>query len=412
MRLIRTPIRLLVLVALVASAGFVTTSAAQDVELTVWAVRENYQLPLDDWYAEHPDIQINYEVVPWERTLNQLILSAAADRAPDVVVLDRTWVPVLAALGHLAPIDDYVAQWPEEDVDDIFDAAWAFGQYEGTQYAAPFAHMGRALYYRADLFEEAGLDVPRTWDDVIAAGEVLTTDDMWGLSVRGKRDDGTVQGWLPVFAAMGGEFVDGVPQVDSEAGVAALQLYNDLVFEYEIMSPQTHTYGSSEARGAFMGGQSAMAIIGSHIAPAVENAGIEYGDFRMTHIPRPSEDMPLRNVATSFTWAVHEQSEHKDEAAEFVRYLISPDNSFIFNAPYMETVRQSVVDREAYREAKPWVDFIGEDIAISEPIPAHPLYGQMSDAIQLALQTVLGESDADAEQVAAELGAQLADITD
>lgn len=404
--------RWLALGALVVGGMALTNAAAQQVELTVWAVRDNYQLPIDDWNAENPDIQINYEVVPWEQTLNQLIRSAAANRAPDVVVLDRPWIAILAALGHLEPMGPYIDEWPEQEKSDFFDAAWGAGQYDGTQYTAPFAHMGRALYYRADWFEEAGLDTPQTWEDVIEAGEVLTQDGRWGLSVRGARDDGTTQGWLPIFAAMGGSFEGGIPQIDSDAGVQALQLYQDLVFEHEIMSPETHTYGSSEARGAFMGGQAAMAIIGSHIAPAVEEAGTEFGDFEMTHIPRPSTDMPVRNVATAFTWAVHAQSEHKDEAAEFVRYLVNPDNSFIFNEPYMESVRRSVVERPAYRDAKPWVDFIVDDIEASEYIPAHPLYEQISDAIQLALQDMLSDPDADAEQVAAELAEEIDAITD
>ncbi|MEX2502997.1 MAG: sugar ABC transporter substrate-binding protein [Trueperaceae bacterium] len=405
-------VRWMLVTVLVATAGLITTAQAQDAELTVWLVRENYEMPLDDWYAEHPDVQINYEVVPWEHTLNQLILSAAANRAPDVVVVDFPWIAVLAALGHLEPLDGYIDGWPQGDLADFFDASWAFGQYDDMQYTVPFAHMGRALYYRADWFEEAGLEEPRTWDDVIEAGQALTVDGRWGLSMRGARDDGSVQGFLPVFASFGGQIVDGVPQFDSDAGVQSLQLMHDMVHEYGIMSPETHTYGSSEARGAFMGGQAAMSIIGSHIAPAVENAGTEYGDFRMTHIPTPSADMEPRNVATSFSWAVHAQSEHKDEAAEFVRYLTRPENSFIFNAPYMEAVRESVYDMPAYLEAKPWTDFILADIPLSEPMPSHPLYGEMSDAIQLALQEVLSNPNADVEAVAADLAASLSAIVD
>ncbi|MFU8889301.1 MAG: ABC transporter substrate-binding protein [Trueperaceae bacterium] len=398
--------------ALVATAGLFTMAQAQDVELKVWLVRENYRMPLEGWYAENPNVRINYEVVPWEHTLNQLILSAAARRAPDVVVLDFPWIAVLAALGHLAPLDDYVATWPQADRDDIFEAAWAFGQFEGAQYTVPFAHMGRALYYRADWFEEAGLSEPQTWDDVIEAGKALTGDGRWGLSIRGKRDDGSVQGWLPIFASFGGQIVDGVPQVDSEAGVQALKLLQDMVHVHGIMSPETHTYGSSEARGAFMGGQAAMAIIGSHIAPAVQTAGVPYGDFLMTHIPRPSLDVEPRNVATSFSWAVHAQSAHKDEAAAFVRYLANADNSMIFNAPYMESVRKSVYDMPEYLEAKPWTEFILADIPVSEPMPSHALYGEMSGAIQLALQEVLSNPNADPAAVAAELAARLREITD
>jgi len=377
---------------------------AQETELEVWCVRDNYKVDLEQWKSEHPEIKINYEVVPWERTLNQLILSAASGNAPDVVVLDRAWVPVLAGLGHLHPLDEALEEnWTEEELEDFNEASWQNGQFKGTRYAVPFAQFGRALFYRADWFEEAGLEKPETWEDVINAGEkIMEEKDVWGLSVRGKRDDGTTQGWLPIFYAMGGELKNEVPQINSEAGVEALKLYQDLVFKSEIMSPDTVSFGSGEARGLFLSGDAAMAIIGTHIAPAVVEAGIEHGDFKLAHIPRPEGDMPIKNVHTGFSWAIHEQSNHKEEAAEFLKYLTRPEAQKEFNIDYMEAVRGSVYEMEDYVEAKPWVDFIRDDMKNSRPLPGLAHYTEVSQAIQLAIQEMLSNPDADPQAVAEE----------
>lgn len=385
------------------------------VELEVWATRDDYVLDLADWEAENPNIRINYEVVPWERQLEQLLLTAGTDRAPDISSLDLPWVAILADLGHLLPLDDYVAQIPQSEIDDFTDAIWDFARFDDTLYAFPFTHFGRALYYRADWFEEAGIPhPPETWDDVIAAAQELQdpANNIWGLSVRGRTDDGTVQGWLPIFYAMGGEFVDDVPQIDSEPGIRALELYRELTWDYEIMSPDTVSFGSGEARGMFIGGQAVMSIIGSHIAPAVVEAGTSYGDFILTHIPRLDRDDPIVNMPTTYQWAIMSNTAHPDEAMQFIRYLSRTEGQFEFAKGYMEAVRASVYDMDEYHEAKPWAGFILEDQAVSRPLPQLPQYAQMSEVMQDALQEMLGNPDADAAAVAAETQQRLNAIFD
>ncbi|HCR39677.1 MAG TPA: ABC transporter substrate-binding protein, partial [Lachnospiraceae bacterium] len=40
------------------------------------------------------------------------------------------------------------------------------------------------LFYRTDLFEQAGITkVPTTWDELIEAGKKLTTNEIFGLSI-------------------------------------------------------------------------------------------------------------------------------------------------------------------------------------------------------------------------------------
>ncbi len=407
----------LALVAFVVGLAFAGGAEAppDEVELTVWGVRDEYLLDLDEWYEENPDIRIEYEVVPWERHLEQLLLTAGTARAPDIASLDLPWVAILADLGHLLALDDYVAQIPQDDRDDITPAMWDFPRYEGDLYAFPFTTFGRALFYRADWFEEAGLShPPETWEDVVIAAQELQdpANDIWGLSVRGRTDDGTTQGWLPIFYAMGGEFVDEIPQIDSEAGVQALELYRALTWDYEIMSPDTVSFGSGEARGLFIAGQAVMSIIGSHIAPAVVEGGTEYGDFKLAHIPRLDRDDPVVNMPTTFQWAILSNSEHPDEAMKFIQYLSRTEGQFEYSKGYMEAVRASVYDMPEYHEAKPWASFMLEDQAVSSPLPRVPQYAQMSDIIQDALQEMLGNPDANASEVAAETQRRIDELFD
>lgn len=379
-----------------------------DTELDVWLTRDDYRIDLDEWEQMYPNIRINYEVVPWEETLDQLVLTAGTPQAPDISVVDQPWIPIVAGAGHLLPLDDLIDEtFDPGELDDFADAIWEFVSYEGHTYAMPLATFGRALYYRSDWFAEEGLDEPETWEDVIEAGQIFHNPaaNRFGLTVRGARDDGTAQGWLPIFYAMGGEFDnEDVPVIDSQAGVQALQLYQDMVWDYQIMSQDTVAFGSGEARGLFISGNAAMSIIGSHIAPAVVNeGGLEYDEsFRMTHIPRPERGMDPVNVNTSFQWAVLSNADHPRAAMEFLKYVSSTDAQLQFNIDYMEAVRASVYDIPEYEQAKPWTDFIAADQVGMRPLPRLPQYNQVSDAIQDALQTMLADRNADARAVAAE----------
>ena len=279
----------------------------------------------------------------------------------------------------------------QKDLDDFIPSIWDFVRFKGKTYAFPLTSFGRALFYRADWFEKAGIPAPETWDDVIAAAKKLQdpAKDIWGLTVRGKRDDGTAQGWLPIFYAMGGKFVDEIPQIDSDAGVKALQLYQDLVYKHKVMSPDTVSYGSGEARGMFISGKAVMSIIGSHIAPAVVKGGTSYGAFKLTHIPVPVKGMQPTNVATSYQWGILSNTRYPDEAMRYVNYLSSTQGQVEFNTTYMEGVRKSVYQVPEYLKAKPWADFILKDQAIMRPLPMHPKYGELSRVIQLAIQEML-----------------------
>jgi len=402
---------LLIIIAFTLSLVMTTSiGVTEAVELEVWGVRDEYRIDTEEWNQKHPDIEINYEIIPWEETLDQLIMGAATDRTPDIVVLDRPWVPVLAGLGHLHPMEEALDEyWSDDEIDDFFGQSWEFGNYQGTQYAVPFAHAGTALYYRVDWFEEHGLEEPETWDDVIEAGQILSEEKgVHGLTTRGARDDGTVQRWLPVYRSFGGEFEDDVPQLDSEAGIKSLEMYQDLVFEHEIMSEDVVAFGSAEARGLFQAGDAAMSIIMTHIAHATEEAGVEYGEnFEMTNVPVPEENMEAQPVSTGFQWAVHANTDHPEEAFKYVNYLTRPDASLEFNVNYMESVRESVYEMEEYEEAKPWNDLIIEQLETTVPIPGVAEWMDVSEAIQLALQEVMGNPDADPAIVAEEYQQQI-----
>jgi multiple sugar transport system substrate-binding protein len=124
--------------------------------------------------AEHPEIEVR--IVPIdEATVSQRIATAlAANRPPDIIRMGVERVAAFAADGIL---DQDAAEAVIASVgEDDFRAGplqMVTDPSTGKRAAVPFDGWIQALWYRADVFEEAGLNPPVSWDDINAACDAL-----------------------------------------------------------------------------------------------------------------------------------------------------------------------------------------------------------------------------------------------
>jgi multiple sugar transport system substrate-binding protein len=154
--------------------------------------------------------------------------------------------------------------------------AGAVGQ--GTDiYGIPGIHSGSVIYfYRKDLFEAAGLQPAKTWDEFKAAAEKLHSADVAGCSFIGANDFSlaTVD-WYTRFITIGGQLTEGdpkqktfKPRVNSPEGIQALQMLIDLL----PYAPENVTqYGFAENVDGFSTGKIAQMIFWATIAGPVLN---------------------------------------------------------------------------------------------------------------------------------------------
>ena len=144
-------------------------------------------------------------------------------------------------------------------------------------YAIPGTHSGSVIYfYRKDLFEAAGLEPARTWDEFHAAAVALNSDEVAGASFIGANDFSlALVDWYTRFITIGGQLMTGSPQnkdfmphVDSPEAVRALQMMIDLL----PYAPENVTrYGFAENVDGFSTGKIAQMIFWSTIAGPIFN---------------------------------------------------------------------------------------------------------------------------------------------
>jgi multiple sugar transport system substrate-binding protein len=109
---------------------------------------------------EHPDIRVEIQQLPWTSAHEKLLTAFVGDATPDVAQLGNTWLPELAALDALTPLDARIAGSPIVRPPDYFSGIWDTNQLDGVVYGVPWYVDTRLLYYRPDLLAAAGFPEP------------------------------------------------------------------------------------------------------------------------------------------------------------------------------------------------------------------------------------------------------------
>jgi ABC-type glycerol-3-phosphate transport system substrate-binding protein len=190
--------------------------------------------------AEHPEVEIEFQPILSGTEIRKAFISAhAAGNAPD---LFYTYPPSMNPYWDqkfLLQMDEYVNIWKLKD--DVVDALWYDAKIDGHYFGIPADFYGMCLWWRKDLFKAAGLDkAPTTWDELVADGQKLTTADkkQHGFGLLGMAWASWY--WENFVWQAGGEVTTRLADKNIEltftddAGVAALQFYQDLKFKYGI----------------------------------------------------------------------------------------------------------------------------------------------------------------------------------
>ena len=189
---------------------------------------------VDDSFTKETGIKVNVKLVAADAILNAVM----AGNGPDVILSVDGWFAVNYAMRHA--VED-LTQFPdfEEVIKPFYQSALDPLTYDdGTKsgvYALPETQIFSVLFYREDVLEELGLEVPQTWEDLIA---VLPTIQGNNMSVGVPFPDISnvdMSGFNALIYQNGGAIYSEDKQrtvIDSEAGVAAFKFYTSLYNDY------------------------------------------------------------------------------------------------------------------------------------------------------------------------------------
>ncbi|MFJ6082178.1 extracellular solute-binding protein [Streptomyces sp. NPDC092369] len=140
-----------------------------------------YQALVKQFEAANKDVKVKYVNVPFDQAQNKFDTAAGATGAPDVLRSEVGWTPAFAKKGYFLPLDgtEALADQAKFQSNLITQA-----QYDGKTYGVPLVTDTLALVYNKALFAKAGIEAPKTWDDLKTAAATIKSktgvDGYWG----------------------------------------------------------------------------------------------------------------------------------------------------------------------------------------------------------------------------------------
>lgn len=299
-----------------------------------------YQEVLDDCGSQ-VGVTIEREVVPGADLVQKVLQMSSSRTLPDVLQLDNPDVAQIAATGALTAIDQ-LGLSADGEAPGVIDAATYDGKVYGLQ---PVANT-IALYYRPDLLEAAGVEVPETWDQLKTAAAALTEGDQYGLALTAVANyEGTWQ-FLPFMWSNGVDETDlNTPQM-----VEAVQLYVDLLNAGSI-SESAVNWTQADVNDQFKAGKAAMMINGPWQNPVLDEAGI---DYKIAPIPAPEAGVSVQSPLGGEVWTVPVNSDKsKLEAAGKMVSCINSDENQLKLATERQTIPTKLALQDQYVSDNP-----------------------------------------------------------
>ncbi|MDP5183484.1 extracellular solute-binding protein [Blastococcus sp. BMG 814] len=153
------------LLALSACGGANEAEAGGSEEIRLWLAGSDTPQELRDYLvetfeAEHEGMSLVIEEQDWSGLVPRLQTALSSEsQTPDVVEIGNTQSPTFTHAGAFSDISDLV---DELGGDDLLEGFVEAGTVDGDVYAVPYYSGARAVFYRKDLFQQAGVEVPTT----------------------------------------------------------------------------------------------------------------------------------------------------------------------------------------------------------------------------------------------------------
>jgi multiple sugar transport system substrate-binding protein len=325
-----------------------------------------------------PDVTVKAVAVPYDDLHQKLVTAVAGDQLPDLVRADIGWVPELANLGVLVPLDTDMPDF-QKLADTTYPGSLATNKWKDHYYGLPLDTNTRVMLYNSDALAAAGISkAPTTVEELVAAAPALKKAGAFAFADNG------ASGWnvLPWIWSAGGDITNADVTkasgfLNSPASVKGVQTLVDLYkagFLPDIILGDSGGLATSDGLAT---AKYATILDGPWMYPIF--AG-QYPDFTLSAAQVPAGDGGSISVVGGEDIVLTQSSKNKAAAAEFLRYLLSDDAQLamakVGQMSVVKSIGPKLTDINAY-----YAPFV-EQLATARPRPVTPAWSQIDTILQ------------------------------
>lgn len=273
-------------------------------------------------------ITVNFQQLANDQLVNKIAVSSAAGgKDLDVVAFAPLQNTLLYTKnGWLETLDDYVANSSDFDINDFFKTGMEISTNNGKLYGIPVMTEREIVYYNKDMFEKAGVQIPKTLDELTEAARKLndSAKGIAGIAIRGKGPAAVTQfsGFLRAF---GGDFIkDGKAVFNTPEAIQAFKYYGDLLRQYGPKGVINMDW--TETQSLFTQGRAAMRVdADSQYGFAVDQkSSLIYDKVGYFTLPAGPAGAKPFNI-TAWDLGISSGSQYKDASWEFIKWIMGKE---------------------------------------------------------------------------------------
>jgi raffinose/stachyose/melibiose transport system substrate-binding protein len=321
-------------------SGSTPASSTGPVKLTMWwwgdqeaAGMKNFVADsVQKYEAEHPNITIDTVLQSTDNLMPNFAAAAKAKQGPDIEYRwGGIWNLQDAWDGNLAAVSDYI---PQDELAHYLNASEDTSG--GKVWTAPwYVQPSFPVLYRKDILKDAGVAVPTNWDEFLAACDTLNSKGI--TPIAGGVKDGWFGGWL--YSIMGSQSLTSID--DLKEAVVGDKKFTDPEFaewwsrlqemiDHKCWNDDIGSQELYQAQQTWVDGKSAMTIsAGTEVGNFVKKVGVD--KVGVMAMPAYGDGIGAGKLgSTSQTLGISSWSPHKQEAADFIMYLHTPERLAAF----------------------------------------------------------------------------------
>ena len=339
-------------------------------------------------FEKEKGIKVNIETVSWDDIRNKIAIAASGNKAAaDVFEVDWSWIGEFEDAQWLEPIE-----LSQEDIKDIPSISTFI--VNDRVLAVPYANDFRIGYYNKVIYQQAGLDEPQTWNDVMKDMEILKEKNIlkYPYTFPLNANEATTTSFIWLTYLRDGKVFNDDGTLNRENALTTLNFINDML-KKGLINPANLTLNGLDTYRQILSKDAAF-MVGptSFIARSVDpDQSKAIGEIEVI-LPPGKDSKATQTMALTEAVGVSSLSENKEAAKEFVKWYTSKETQKAFfkeisAIPTRTSVLNEVIDAGEIKNSGAMKE---TSILVKSPFPngVPAYYTEMSNSIYNAINSM------------------------
>jgi multiple sugar transport system substrate-binding protein len=386
-----------VVAATAATAGARVTGAKKTTTITFWdayssdgpEVKRLEKVVIPYFEQTHPGIVVKDVTIPYDSLHQKLITAVAGGQLPDLVRTDIIWVPELANLGVLEPLDQSMPDFKKYS-SAVYSGPLATNYWKGHYYGLPLDTNTRTFNYSPTALKQAGLSSPpKTFAELKQDAAIAKQHGLYLYA------EGGTGGWnlLPWIWSAGGSltnstYTKATGYLNSAKSVAGIQMLVDMYKAGEMPNIIVNSNGGLGTYDGISQGKYVATLDGPWMFAIF---GAAYKNTQIAGTTIPAGPGGSVSVVGGEDINLMRTSKNKDAAKEFMKFMVSPWAQNQMARAGQMPVNKSLTAKLV--KIHPYYAVYLKQIATARPRTPSPKWPQIDQVLQTELAKAFNGSE-------------------